>query len=312
MDLYHLQTFQRVAQLMSFTRAAEDLSLSQSAVSRHIEALEREFGLELFARHGRGATLTEAGNRLLEYAERILRMAQDASRALGELRDLESGQLRIGASTTAGHYLLGRPVAAYQDRYPGIALQLEVRDSRSVLRLVDEGAVDLAVLPAFEPVPGVITEPLLVDQLSLVAAPSHPLAACPAIRLEDLTGVKLFVREEGSHTRKVVEQLLAARSVPVILRELGSTEAIKQAVAAGIGVAFCSGYAAALELQQGALVSLSGPELPIARHFVLAFPKGARRAPAAMAFAALLRKMLPALEDNLPVTPRRAKEVTVQ
>ena len=303
MDLYHLQTFSRVAQLMSFTRAAEELALSQSAVSRHIEALEREFGVELFARHGRGASLTEAGSRLLEYAERLLRMAQDARRALGELRDLESGQLRVGASTTAGHYLLGRPVAAYQDRYPGIELHLEVRDSRTILRLVDEGAVDVAVLPAFEPTPGVVTEPLLTDELMLLAAPAHALAACGEVRLEELSGAKLFVREEGSHTRKVVEEFLAARGVTPLLRELGSTEAIKQAVAAGSGVAFCSRHAVSVELQLGTLVSLAGPDLPIARPFVLAFPKGARRAPAAMAFGALLRKMLPVLEPD-------SKEVT--
>lgn len=312
MDLYHLQTFLRVSQLMSFTRAAEDLALSQSAVSRHIEALEREFGVELFARHGRGAALTEAGSRLLEHAERILRMAQDASRALGELRDLESGQLRVGASTTAGHYLLGPPVAAYQDRYPGISLHLEVRDSKSVLRLVDEGAVDVAVLPAFQPTPGVITEPFLVDELTLVAAPVHPLTARPVVQLEDLMGAKLFVREDGSHTRQVVEEVLSARGITFIPREMGSTEAIKQAVAAGGGVAFCSRHAVTMELQQGALVSLRGPDLPLIRQFVLAFPKGARRAPAAMAFAALLRKMLPTLEARVPTPPGRTKEVTTQ
>lgn len=295
LDLYHLQTFLRVSHLLSFTRAAEELALSQSAVSRHIEALEREFDVELFARHGRGATLTEAGTRLLEYAERILRMASEASRSLSELRNLESGRLTVGASTTAGHYLLGTPVAIYQDRHPGIDLRLEIRDSQSIMRLVEEGVVDVAVLPAGLPGQSVVSEPFVTDSLLLVAAPAHPLTSLPAVRLEDLEGKKLFLREEGSNTRRLVEGLLSSRGVRVLPRELGSTEAIKQAVAAGNGLAFCSRYAVATELRHGSLVALSGPDLPIQRQFILAFPKGARRAPAALAFAALLRKLLPTL-----------------
>lgn len=307
MDLYHLQTFYRVARLSSFTRAAEELALSQSAVSRHIEALELEFGMELFTRSGRGAALTEAGTRLLEYAERLLHLSQEASRALAELRDLESGRLTVGASTTAGHYLLGPAVAMYQDRYPGVELRLEVRDSQSIIRVVEEGRVDVAVLPEF-PVPaGIATEPCLPDELLLVAAPHHPLAQLPEVRLEDLAGVSLFLRESGSHTRRTVEQVLEARGVPVHKRELGSSEAIKQAVATGSGVAFCSKYALALELRQGLLVSLSGPDLPLTRHFVFAYPKGGRRPPAALAFVSLLRKMRPILEAKmvgvLPRTP---------
>lgn len=296
MDLYHLQTFVRVARGMSFTRAAEELALSQSAVSRHIEALEKEFGMELFARSGRGATLTEAGTRLSEYAERLLRLSQEASRALGELRDLESGRLAVGASTTAGHYLLGRAVAVYQDRHPGIDLRLEVRDSQSIIRMVEQGVVDIGILPEF-PVPmGVATEPCLPDELLLIAAPHHPLAALAEVRCKDLSDVPLFLRESGSHTRQSVEAWLKARQVLVHQRELGSTEGIKQAVATGSGVAFCSKYAVALELRQGLLVAMPGPDLPIRRQFVFAYPKGGRRPPAVLAFVSLLRKMRPALE----------------
>lgn len=308
MDLYHLQTFVRVAQVTNFTRAAEELALSQSAVSRHIEALEREFGVELFARQGRGAVLTEAGTRLLEYAERILRLTQEAGRALAELRDLESGRLTVGASTTAGHYLLGPVVAAYQDRYPGIALQLVVRDSQTIVRLADEGAVDVAVLPALAMPPGVANEALVSDVLCLIAAPSHPLVRTGTVQLEHLEGEKLFVRETGSHTRMLIEETLRARGVTCQCRELGSTEAIKQAVALGHGVAFCSRYAVADELRHGILVSPAGPDQAIRRQFVLAYPKGARRAPAALAFAALLRKHLPGIEARASICPAATKE----
>jgi len=292
MDLYHLHTFYRVARLLSFTRAAEELSLSQSAVSRHIEALEREYGIELFARKGRGAALTEAGTRLVPYAERLLHIAREASRAMGELTDLTSGHLIVGASTTPGHYVLGPVMAAYQARYPGIDLQLEIRDSQAMVRRVEDGLVDLAVIPELATTPGITSEPCLPDALMLIAAANHPLAAREQVGLRDVAAARLYLREPGSHTRQVVEEAFAARGLaPADVRVLSSTEAIKQAVAAGAGVAFCSRYALALELQSGLLKALPGPDLPLTRQFVIAFPKGGRRSPSALAFAALLRKM---------------------
>ena len=298
MDLYHLETFVRVAQGLTFTRAGEERSLSQSAVSRHIDALEKEVGMKLLVRSGRGTALTEAGTRLLEYAERLLHLSQEALRALAELRDLESGQLTVGASTTAGHYVLGPAVAIYQDRYPGIQLRLEVRDSQSILRMVEAGLVDVAVLPEFPAQAGVATEPYMTDELLLVAAPDHPLAPLPEVGLSDLANLPLFVRESGSNTRQTAEALLDARHIPVRKRVLASTEGIKQAVYTGSGLAFCSKYAVRLELQQGLLVALTGPDFPITRQFVFAYPKGGRRPPAALAFVALVRKMQPALETG--------------
>lgn len=302
MEIYHLQTFYQVARLMSFTRAAEELSLSQSAVSRHVEALEHEFGMELFVRSGRGAALTEAGTRLMEYAGRLLHVSQEASISLAELRDLESGRLIVGASTTAGHYLLGPVIALYQERYPGIDIRLDVRDSNAIMRLVEEGMVDVAILPELPVSGGIATEPCLSDALLLVAAPHHPLATLPEVHLADLEGVRLFLHESGSHTRWLVEKVLEAKGLTVDKRELGSSEAIKQAVATGRGVGFCSKYAVTLETQSGWLRSLSGPDLPLVRPFMFAYPKGGRRPPAALAFVSLLRKMLPALEAKVAST----------
>lgn len=298
-DLYHLHTFHRVARLRNFSRAAEELSLSQSAVSRHIEALEERFGLELFTRGGRGATLTEAGVRLLDYAERILRLSEDAARALAELRDLESGRLSVGASTTPGNYLLGPVVAAYQERYPGIELRLDIGDSQSVARRLEEGEVDVAVLAGSAATAGLSAEPCVEDELLLVAAPGHPLVGKNEVRLEDLADTRLFLREPGSHTRHTVEEAFRARDFhPRHTRELGSTEAIKQAVAAGGGIAFLSRYAVALEVRAGLLKPLAGPDCRLARRFILAYPKGGRRPPAVLAFAALLRKMRPTMESR--------------
>lgn len=302
MDLYHLKTFVRVAHLQSFTRAAEELALSQSAVSRHIEALEREFGMELFARHGRGAGPTVAGARLLQYAESLLRMAQEANRALAELRDLDKGQLSIGACTTAGNYIIGPAVALFQERYPGIDVSLSIRESKRIQAMVEEGLVDVAMLPEIPLSTDVITEPCLPDEILPVVGPDHPLARRGELRPEDLASLRLYIREAGSHTRSMVEQWMAEHGIaPRDLQELGSTEAIKQAVAAGGGISFCSRHAVALERRSGVLTVLGGPGLPLTRQFVFAFPKGGRRPPAAMAFSAFVRKMRPQLEARAAV-----------
>ncbi len=292
MEIYRLETFRRLARALNFSRTAEELSLSQSAVSRHIEALERELGMRLFTRNGREVALTEAGSRLLDYAERILDLAGEATRALAELKNLESGELWVGASTTPGNYLLGPVIAAYQQRYPGVELHLNIGDSQSVLREVEEGAIDVGVLGFPPRTAGVEIEPYVRDELALVMSPRHPLAGLLEIRASDLGTTRLLVREQGSNSRRSVEEHLRNRGFqPVHLGELGSTEAIKNAVAAGAGVAFLPRCAVDLEIRAGILVAGTGADCVIGRQLVLAYPKGRRRPPAALAFAALLRKI---------------------
>ena len=299
MDLYHLATFCHVARVLNFSRAAEKLSLSQSAVSRHIEALEQEFGMELFTRSGRGVALTEAGIRLHDYAERILSIAGETTRTIAELKNLESGRLWVGASTTPGNYLLGPVIATYQQRYPGVDVRLDIADSQAVLRSVEAGAVDAAVVAISADGTGVDIEPCIQDELLLVMAPHHPLVRRADIQLPDLQGVRLFLRESGSHTRQAAEDHFRIRGfTPGPVCELGSTEAIKRAVAAGGGVAFLSRYAVAPEIRSGMLAAVGGEDCHITRQFGLAFPKGRRRPPAVLAFAALLRKMRSELEER--------------
>ena len=299
MEIYRLETFCRLARALNFSRTAEELALSQSAVSRHIGALEQEFGMKLFARNGREVSLTEAGSRLLDYAERILNLVGEASRALAELKNLESGELWVGASTTPGNYLLGPVIAAYQKRYPGVELHLNISDSQSVLREVEEGALDVGVLGFPPSTAGVEIEPYVQDELALVMSPRHPLAGRPDIRVADLGTTRLLVREQGSHSRRTVEEHLRGKGFrPVQIGELGGTEAIKNAVAAGGGVAFLPRCATGLEIRSGMLVVGDGADCVIERQLVLAYPKGRRRTPAALAFAALLRKMRSGTEQT--------------
>ena len=293
MELYHLRTFTHLARLGNFSRAAEDLTLSQSAVSRHIEALEREFGLPLFVRGGRGAVLTEAGRRLLERAERILRLEEEAVAALRELQTLETGCLSLGASTTPGNYLLASVLARYRLDHPRIQCRLQIANSHAILPLLAEGKVDLAVLAAPPLIPtGLCLEPWVQEQLVLVAPPGQAFGSVPT-SLETLRDQHFFLREPGSNTRLTVErhfQRLAFH--PTQIMELGSTEAIKGAVAAGTGLAFLPACAVRHELESGCLALIEGPGCQIPRQLVVAYLKGERLSPAALAFVALLGKRL--------------------
>lgn len=292
MDLAQLQTFSHVARLLNFSRAAEALNLSQPAVSRQINALERQVGLELFGRGGRTVTLTEAGRRLLAYADRILATVDEANRALAELKNLESGRLVVGASTTPGNYLLAPLITRYQQRYPGIELRMEIRDSQTIAATLAEGHFDLAVLAGPVEAPDLYAEPCLTDELVPVGSPGHRLLARRELSLEDLLDERLIVRQTGSNTRRTLEAFLDERGMAFRqVTELGDTEAIKRAVAEGIGIAFVSRYAISLELKAGLLAVLPGQGLGIPRQFVVAHLKGLRLSPASLAFQSLLRKM---------------------
>ncbi len=291
MELYHLRTFVHLAKLGNFSRTADDLTLSQSAVSRHIEALEREFGLPLFVRGGRGAVLTEAGRRLLERAERILRLEDEAVVALRELQNLETGSLSLGASTTPGNYLLGSILARYRQDHPRIQCRVHIANTQAILPLLAEGTVDLGVLAA-PPVipPGLCVEPWAEDRLVLVAPPGHNPGG-GSTSLEALRNQPFFIREPGSNTRLTVERHFQRTAFhPAHILEFGSTEAIKGAVAAGAGLAFLPACSVKPDLESGRLSLASGPGCQVSRQLVVAHPKGERLPPAALAFVALLGK----------------------
>lgn len=290
MDLHQIRAFVQVARRQSFSRAAEDLHLSQPAVSRQVDALERALGVRLLAREGRRATLTEAGRALYDYAERLLTLADKAVQAVEEIRHLRAGRFVLAASTTPGNYILPAVLAAFRARYPGVETRLEVHPSGEVERLVSEERADLGCLAGPVRSAGLFTEPYLDDELVLVAPPGHRLAGRP-VTPADLRGECFLWREPASATRRTAEAHLERLDVAPARRvELGNSEAIKRAAAAGMGLAYLSRAAVAAELRAGDLVALAGPHLAVRRQFHFAWPKGTRPAPAALAFAAFARK----------------------
>lgn len=271
MTLRQLEVFLAVARDGSFGLAARRIHLSQPTLSEHVRELEKELGRRLFVRKRRVTLLSEAGRVFEAYAVRVVATVADGRRALDELDGLAKGSLIIGASTTPGIYLLPRVVGAFRARHPGIDLRLEIANSREIENRVRANELDLGVVGGHELVAG--EECLaagLIDELVLVVPRGHRWARQHTVAPGRLAEEALLLREEGSATRRVTERALAQAGVRFTAgMQLGHTEAIKQAVVAGLGVAFVSVYAVGGDVAARRLTALRLRGLKIQRHFHL-------------------------------------------
>jgi DNA-binding transcriptional LysR family regulator len=213
LNLHHLHLLRTVASCESYSRAAERLGISQPAVSMQIRKLEESVGLPLVTARGRSLALTEAGQALAAYADRILRLSDEAEQAMAEYRGLRRGRLRVAASSTPGAYLLPPALAAFRRDHPDVAVTLEVGNTRMALGLVEAGLADLAVVGEAAPDEvEVRLQPLCDDCLVVVVAPAHPWASRTSITAADLAAEPLILREEGSNTRAVLASRLGDRA----------------------------------------------------------------------------------------------------
>jgi DNA-binding transcriptional LysR family regulator len=264
-----LEAFLAVARAGSFRRAADAVHLSQPALSQHVAELERGLGARLLDRQGRTVTLTEAGRILQEHALRALASLIGAREAIAELDGSGRGSLLIGASTTPGLYLLPRIMGAFEREHPRVSVALRIANSRVIEEQIRANELDLGVVGGHGLWPG--EECLaagVLDHLFLIVPPDHPWIRRRRIDPALLSRERLLTREEGSATRAVTERALQHAGVKLgRTMELGHTEAIKQAVMAGLGVAFVSAYAVRGELDTGRLRSVRLTGLDITRHF---------------------------------------------
>ena len=264
--LRQLRTFKTVADLTSFSAAAQRLKLSQPSVSYQVKELEETLGLPLLDRLGKRVQLTEAGNVLYNYARRMLDVLDEATVVIEEMRGIQRGTLRVGASTTVGIYLLPAALGAFKKLHPGLVISLEIGTRARVQDQVLRNELDLAVVgPALKD-PELAIIPFLSDELVVVAPAGHPLAGRRGLTLKDLADQPFIMREAASGSRLSLEK--AARKAGAKLRvamELGSNGAIKHAVESGLGLAVISRYAAALEFSSGRLVELDVRGFPIRR-----------------------------------------------
>ena len=269
MTLHQLEIFQAVVKSKSFTKAAQVLHIGQPTVSEHIGDLERELGAKLFDRNRLSATMTEAGRLLQDYATRITTTVSSARRTIAELNGLQRGSLVLGASTTPGTYVLPPVIAAFRRRYPGIDVSLRIANSRVIEERVRADEVDLGVVGGHILRTGErCVAAGLLDELMLIVPPRHPWAKRRQVSPSDLNTTPLLMREEGSATRQVTERVLRQAGVRLTTSmELDHVEAIKQAVMAGLGVAFVSAYAIAGELATRRLYTVHLKGIRVRRHF---------------------------------------------
>lgn len=286
---YRLTVFRAVARRQHFSRAADDLDLSQPAVSKHIRLLEAEWGVQLFHRLGSRVELTDAGRILADYAERVAVLTEEARRVLAEMAGLQRGYLRLGASTTPGLYLLPEVLARFQARYAGVEVTLAISNSADVAHRVLNAECDLGFVGAPGEAAGLQVRPFAEDEIILIVSPGHALVQQRALAPEIFAGATLILREAGSGTRQLVEAHLANLGLrPKRVLELPGCEAVKRAVAAGLGIAWISRRAAALEIAHGLICAPDIPVLHISRSLCVLTRKDARPTAASLAFLALV------------------------
>lgn len=289
MDLKTLEAFCRIVELRSFTRAAEAVSLTQPTVSGHIKDLEAELGLPLLDRAGRTVTPTRAGEILYGYARRILGLRAEAQQAIGEHKGGLTGDLALGGSSIPGAYVLPLLIAAFKQDHPEAAVTLHVRDSRDIVRGVGDGTYEVGMVGARFEEGRVRYDRYAQDELVLAVPQSHPWAARDAVRLRDLIGQPIVMRERGSGTRKVMEKALAEHTVDShrlrVVLEVTSNEAVRQAVKAGAGVAVISRRAVQDDIRCGLLAALRFQGVRLVRDFFLVTHRTRSRSPLGNAFA---------------------------
>lgn len=268
LNLHQLQIFRTVARRMSFSRAAEDMILSQPAVSTHIKNLEKTVGLPLFEKVGRRIRLTEAGEQLLSHAHHLFTILQETSESMAQLRGGDQGHLRIAADTTAGAYVVPQYLGLFRNVFPRVDINLDVTNRQTALERLLLREVDLAVIGQFPTEKELVATPFLVNELVVIAWPAHPLVKDCQIPLSALSHEIFLMREEGSGTRATAEKFFADSGFPIrVGMELASNSAIKQAVANGLGIAVVPKRSIALELQTQQLAILDVQEFPRIRHW---------------------------------------------
>jgi DNA-binding transcriptional LysR family regulator len=292
LSLHQLQIFVAVADRQSFTRAAEDLLLTQPAVSMQIKALERTVGIPLFDHAGKHIEPTEAGHELYARASRILALTAETADTMLALRGAWRRRLRVIATTTVGIYVVPTLLGQFHQRHPEVEIRLEVANwERTCEQLLDREA-DVGIAGP-HPQPFLKMEPFMEDELVVIAGPGHPLVGRVGIPLQELAREPMMVRELGSGTRAAVEALFAERNIPLHgAMELSRNGAIKQIVVAGLGIGVVSRAAISLELATGILHVLDVEGFPLLRSWHVMTQASVVLPPAAATFCAELASNL--------------------
>lgn len=292
MDLWRLQIFCRVVELKSFSKAAKVVYLSQPTVSSHIKDLENHFECKLVDRLGREAIPTKAGSLLYGYATKIIALKQEAENAMAEFQGKIKGRLTIGGSTIPAGYILPPLLGRFKEDYPEVVVTLVQGDTERIINDTLEGNVELGIVGAKSQEVQLVQKRIINDQMFLIVPQRHKWATKPHVMMNELIGEPFIMREIGSGTRKSIEQVLHKAGYSLgalnVVAEMGSTEAIRQGIKAGVGVSILSECAVAEELTTGSLKKVKIKGLTFKRAFYLTFHRSRTQSPLCRTFIKFL------------------------
>ena len=279
-----LQVFEAVARLLSYTRAAEELHLTQPAVSMQIKQLEASVGLALFEQIGKKIYLTQGGDVMLAHARNIMQDLAVAAEEMNDLRGVDSGRLRIAIASTV-NYFATQLLAVFAREHPAVDISLDVTNRESLLSRLDANLPDLVLMGKPPADMELVSEPFMDNPLIMIAPPDHALAGRRHIPLEKLADEDFVVREPGSGTRAAMERFFSEKKFTFRKSmELMGNEAVKQGVEAGLGLAVVSVHTVEQELTLKRLIKLDVVGLPIMRRWYVAYRRGKRLSATAQAF----------------------------
>lgn len=285
MNLHHLAVFHAIADTGSVSAAAENIHISQPAISRELKTLEGRLGVELFERMPRGMRLTEAGTLLHGYSQRIFALERNAENAMEDYLGLGVGSLEIGASQTTGNYLLPEILARFREAFPNIRLTLEVSNTETVARGVEQYRYALGFVEGLLPVGNFEVTSLRGDRIVPVVAANHSLALNPPRSLRALAAVPALLRESGSGTRQVIENAFLQHKLSLnCASEIGNSEALLRAAVAGAGLVWLPELCVADALASKTVVRLPTRGLKIERNLSLIRLNDRHLSPSAAAF----------------------------
>ncbi len=288
LDLHRLEVFCKVIETKSFTKAGERMFLSQPTVSEHIRYLEEMIGEKLIDRMGKEALPTQAGLILYEYAKKMIDLKTKTIQALEQFKGSFSGTLKIGASNIPGNYILPELIGKFKKSFSSVRIKMSISSSEIAVKMLMDGEVEIAFTGATWHNPRLEWQKIWQDTLVLAVDPSNPLALKGSLKLEDLYEIPLILREEGSGTRKVTEEMLDKAGIDLdklkIVAELGSTESVKEGVKASVGASIISLKAIQEEVKTGQIRMVPIEGLDLVRPFYIVTHKKRYLSPLAKQF----------------------------
>lgn len=294
-NFHQLRIFHTVVRQGSFTKAAEELQISQPAVSIQVKELERSLDTTLLQRMRRGIQLTETGNSVYGYTRRIFALAEEMHASVQDIQGLRTGRLTIGSSTTPGEYILPWVMGLFQKRYPGVDVLLSIGNTQSVVDRILDRELDMGMAGAEVDIKGLVSFTYVNDEIVLICSPNHELGRVVAPSLADLGQQRFIMREPGSATRDAAEEHMRDLGMRVnVVMELGSNEAVKRAVASSLGIGVVSKFSVVPDVASGFIKVMTVPEWTCERPLTVFYRDDSHMSTIQRAFLQLLRDERPA------------------